>query len=113
VLLTKVVVRGLPFQRTTALLTKPVPLTVSVNAVPPAVALVGESDVSAGTGFTSSLIVKTAALGLPSVAPPVGPLSVRLTVSFPSTSVSGRIVMLTVLSAASPSAKVTDWLTAV
>jgi len=46
VLLTKLVVRGEPFHRTTAPFTKPVPLTVSVNADPPAAALLGESDVA-------------------------------------------------------------------
>ena len=58
-------------------------------------------------GLSSSVIVKTAVLRLPSVAPPVGLLSVRLTVSFPSASVSFRIGILTVLFVVSPSAKLT------
>src|SRR5678816_2644732 len=71
--LTNVVVRAAPFQRTTDPDTKLVPLTVSVNADPPAAALLGESDVSVGTGFaSSSVIVRTAVPGLPIVAPPVG-----------------------------------------
>ena len=112
--LTNVVVRAALFQRTTDPDTKLVPLTVSVNADPPAVALLGTSEVSVGRGFaSSSAIVRTAVLGLPSVAPPVGLLSVTLTVSFASTSVSFRIGMVTVLFAVSPAAKLTVWLTAV
>ncbi|MBI3061376.1 MAG: hypothetical protein HYY83_05295 [Deltaproteobacteria bacterium] len=51
VLLTNVVVRFEPFQRTTDVDTKLLPVTVSVNPAPPAVALLGESAVSAGTGL--------------------------------------------------------------
>ena len=82
--LTNVVVRAAPFHCTTAPDTKLLPLTVSVNAGPPAVALLGTSDVSVGTGFASlSVIVTTSVLGLPSVAPPVGLVSARLIVSLP------------------------------
>src|SRR6266566_4941871 len=49
--LTNVVVRAPPFQRTTDPLTKFVPFTVSVNAPPPAVVLVGDSEVTVGTGL--------------------------------------------------------------
>jgi hypothetical protein len=49
---TKVVVRLEPFQRTREVGTKLVPVTVRVNAVPPAVADVGLSPVVVGTGFT-------------------------------------------------------------
>jgi hypothetical protein len=66
VLLTKVVVRGLPFHCTTELETKLVPVTVSVNAAPPAVALVGESEVTVGAGL---LTVKLRAFEVP---PPGG-----------------------------------------
>ena len=52
-------------------------------------------------------MVSTAVLGLPSVAPPVGLLRVRLTVSFASAVVSLMIGMLTVLFAVSPLAKLT------
>src|SRR2546422_10584608 len=51
VLLTNVVVRSEPFQRTTDGATKLAPLTVSVNPAPPAVALLGESAAGAGTGL--------------------------------------------------------------
>jgi hypothetical protein len=66
VLLTKVVVRLLPFQRTTDVMAKFVPVAVSVNAAPPAVALVGEIELSVGTGFVA-VIVKVLA---PDVPPP-------------------------------------------
>ena|SRR6266704_1258462 len=51
VLLTKVVGRSDPFQRTAEVEMKFVPLTVRVKAAPPAVAPVGEIEVIAGTGF--------------------------------------------------------------
>jgi len=51
VLLTKVVIRFTPFQRTTDDKLKLLPLTVRVKAGPPAVALFGESEVSEGTGL--------------------------------------------------------------
>ena len=54
---TNVVVRAAPFQRTSEVATKLLPFTVSVNAAPPAAALVGASDVSAGTGFAGALMV--------------------------------------------------------
>ena len=49
---TNVVVRSLPFHRTTAFEAKPVPFTISVNAVPPATADVGDSDVTLGAPGT-------------------------------------------------------------
>jgi hypothetical protein len=52
VLLTNVVVRSAPFQRTTEPATKPVPLTVSVKAELPAMALEGEMDAVVGAGFS-------------------------------------------------------------
>ena len=54
--------------------------------------------------FAVSLIVKTAVDGVPNVAP-VGPLSVRLTVSFASTTESGHVTTLNVFDV-SPGAKV-------
>jgi hypothetical protein len=62
VLETKVVVRGLPFHCTVEEEIKPVPVTVSVNAAPPACALVGFSDVAVGTGFP---MVNVSALEVP------------------------------------------------
>src|SRR5207237_258983 len=46
--LTRVVVRAPPFQRTLAPMSNPVPVSVSVNPAPPAVALEGDSAVSVG-----------------------------------------------------------------
>ena len=61
-LLTKVVVRSAPFQRTTDELLKFVPVAVSVNAALPATALLGEIELSVGTGL---LIVNVEALEVP------------------------------------------------
>src|SRR5262249_132396 len=55
--LTKVVVRALPFHCTTAPDTKPVPLTVNVNAAPPGAA---ESGTSLCCGYGIGLFVATA-----------------------------------------------------
>src|SRR5437867_1939010 len=60
-----------------------------------------------------STMVRTAVLGEPRVAPPVGPLSVRFTVSLPSTRKSSRIGTETVLVTESPSAKLTVMVVAV
>ena len=51
VALTNVVVLAAPLNFTTDVDTKPVPLTVSVKAAPPAVALVGEREVAVGAGL--------------------------------------------------------------
>ena len=50
-LLTNVVVRSVPFQRITELLTKFEPFTCKLKPGAPAMALFGESDVIAGTGL--------------------------------------------------------------
>src|SRR5438046_7023316 len=47
----KVVARAVPFHCTTDDAAKLLPLTLSVEAAPPAVALLGASELSAGTGF--------------------------------------------------------------
>jgi hypothetical protein len=65
VALTNVVVRAPPFHCTTELLTKFVPLTVSVSAPVPALTVVGEMDVSVGTGFGAALILKLIAFDVP------------------------------------------------
>src|SRR5512134_2654879 len=51
---TNVVVRLVPFHRTTEPATKFVPFTVNVNAAPPAVAEVGERVVNVGTGLVEA-----------------------------------------------------------
>ncbi len=61
-----VVVRLDPFQFTTEPLMNPFPLTVSVNAAAPAVALLGDSPIIAGTGFAPLMVN----VELPDVPPP-------------------------------------------
>jgi hypothetical protein len=56
VLLTNVVVRSLPFQRTTEVTAKFVPVAVSVKAAPPATALVGEIELRVGTGLVAVMV---------------------------------------------------------
>ena len=51
VALTNVVVLAAPLNFTTAPETKPVPVTVSVKAAPPALALGGTIEISVGTGL--------------------------------------------------------------
>lgn len=53
VLLTKVVGRLVPFQRTTEPLTKPLPVAVSVKAPLPARTLAGEIEVSVGRDWVA------------------------------------------------------------
>ena len=62
VLLENVVLRGDPFQSTTEPETKFDPCTVSVKAGPPAVALLGEIELIAGTGL---LMVNVIAFDVP------------------------------------------------
>jgi len=54
VLLTNVVVRATPFQRTSEPFAKPLPFTMSVNALEPALIRAGLSDVTVGTGLTAA-----------------------------------------------------------
>src|SRR2546425_5894288 len=72
VALTNVVVRAAPFQRTLEPLTKLLPFTVSVRAAPPAVALVGDTDVSVGAGLVARPVPVTPRETLP-------PLAVKVT----------------------------------
>jgi hypothetical protein len=62
--LSYVVVSPVPFHRTVEVGTKSVPVTVRVNAAPPAVALEGESALSVGTGLAVPVPVKLTAWGL-------------------------------------------------
>jgi len=84
VLLTNVVVRSEPFQRTTDGAAKLAPLTVSVNPAPPAVALLGESETAVGAG---GLIVNVRALDVS----PIGKKSNTVTCADPvrATSLAG------------------------
>ena len=67
----------LPFQRTTDVIAKFVPVAVSVNASPPAEALVGEIELSVGTGFVEVMVnvcdpdVPPPGVGLKTVTPAV------------------------------------------
>ena len=54
----------LPFHRTTDVMTKFVPVVVSVKAAPPAVALLGEMELSVGTGLVA-VIVNVCAVEVP------------------------------------------------
>src|SRR5262245_62857420 len=56
VLLTNVVGRLAPFQRTVEELTKPLPLTLNVNPGPPTGPLEGDSEPIAGTGLTPTTV---------------------------------------------------------
>lgn len=84
VLLTKVVVRAAPPHFTTDPLTKLLPFTVNVNEGPPPTAVVGDIDVSTGTGL---LIVKVSAFEVP--PPSSGLNTVTGTVPTCKTSLAG------------------------
>ena len=58
VVLTNVVGRSLPFQRTTDPWLKPLPVTVSVRAAPVG-AVAGDSVLTAGTGLVKAQILRT------------------------------------------------------
>src|SRR2546430_3172566 len=64
VALPNVVVRAAPFQRTTDEPMKLLPVTVSVNAAPPATAVLGDREVSVGLGF-GAVIVNVCGLDVP------------------------------------------------
>src|SRR5213593_2623569 len=57
VALENVVGRGAPFHCMTDAVTKPLPLTVSVNAAPPAAVWVGNNDEATGAGFSDPVTV--------------------------------------------------------
>ncbi len=80
-LLTKVVARLLLFQRTTEVLTKLEPFTVSVKSTPPAVVLVGDVLVSVGTGLVTVNVCGA-------VTPPPGPGLKTVTWGVPPTEMS-------------------------
>ena len=63
-LLTNVVVRFVPFQRTTEVMAYFVPVAVSVKAALPATALVGEIELRVGAGLVAE-IVNVFALDVP------------------------------------------------
>ena len=85
VLLTNVVVRLLPFQRTTDEATKLVPVAVSVNAPLPTAAVLGEIEVAVGTGL---LMVNVLAADVP--PPGVGVNTV--TDAVPAVAISAAVI---------------------
>jgi hypothetical protein len=89
--LTNVVVLAAPLNFTTDVDTKPVPFTVNVNPAPPAVALVGEMDVSVGAEL---LIVNVCAFDVP---PPAGFVIVTFTVPAVTISAAGIVATICVL----------------
>jgi len=92
VLETKVVRRSLPFQRTTELVTKFVPVMVSVNPPLPATAVDGLIVVIVGDGF---VMVKVAMLDVP--PPGAGLKTVTFAVPAVATSLAGMVAVSTVL----------------
>ena len=62
---TNVVVRSEPFQRTTELVTKPLPSTVNVKAEPPAMAVAGLRPVVVGTGLLMVYCISTVEVEVP------------------------------------------------
>src|SRR5919108_211594 len=85
VTLTKVVARGAPFHCTVLSRTKPLPVAVSVKAAPPAVAVVGDTDVSVGTGL---LIENVCAADVP----PPGVGVTTLTTALPAAAMSAAVM---------------------
>lgn len=85
VALTNVVVLAVPLNFTDELATKPVPLTVSVKAGPPVVAVFGESEVIVGAGlFTVNGEVVD--------VPPPGAGLVTVTLNVPAVAMSGAAI---------------------
>ena len=76
---TNVVVRFAPFHLTVELDMKLLPLTVKTNPAPPAVALVGLSDVIAGSGLLAVIVNTSGA-----VVPPPGAGLVTVTFGVPT-----------------------------
>src|SRR5580692_1916326 len=91
VALTNVVVLVAPLNFTSDVDTKPVPFTVRVKAAPPAVALVGEREVSVGAGL---LMAKVWAFDVP---PPAGFVTVTFTVPAEAISAAGIVATIWVL----------------
>src|SRR5439155_593156 len=87
VLLPNVVVRWPPFHCTMDELMKFVPVTVSVNAAPPATAVLGERELSVGLGF-GAVIVNVCGLEVP---PPGAGLK-TVTEAVPAVAMSAAVI---------------------
>src|SRR5438309_7585428 len=85
---TRVVARFAPFQRTTELPTKLVPVTVNVNPGPPAGAEAGFSPVVVGTGLLPAVMVNVCALDVP----PPGAGVNTVTAAVPATATSAAVI---------------------
>ena len=86
-------------------------MTVRVTLPAPSETLVDAAEKASVPGASLSRIVSTAVFVAPSAAPPVGALSVSVTVSFGSATVSSMIGTLKVLAAPSPGPQVSVLLT--
>lgn len=91
VALINVVVLAAPLNFTTDVATNPVPFTVRVNPAPPAVALVGDIEVSVGAGLVGLLIVKDWTLDVP---PPPGLVTITFTVPAAAISAAGIVATI-------------------
>jgi hypothetical protein len=85
VALTNVVAFAAPLKFTVAPLTKPVPVTVRVKAAPPAVALLGESEVMTGGGLVTLKLT-------PAEVPPPGAGLVTVTGNVPTVAISAVVI---------------------
>src|SRR5207249_2910883 len=87
VALPNVVVRSAPFQRTTDEPMELLPVTVSVNAAPPATAVLGDREVSVGLGF-GAVIVNVCGLEVP----PPGAAVNTVTEAVPAVAMSAVVI---------------------
>src|SRR5882672_4353831 len=87
VALPNVVVRSAPFQRTTDEPTKLLPVTVTVNAAPPAAAVLGDRELSVGLGF-GAVIVNVCGLDVP----PPGAGVKTVTEAVPAVAMSAAVI---------------------
>jgi hypothetical protein len=85
--LTNVVGCAAPFQSTTELLTKFVPVNVIVNAGTPALTVFGEIEVNVGTGLLDAVTLKFTEFD----APPPGVGFVTITAGVPAVATSAGI----------------------
>jgi hypothetical protein len=83
-----VVVFTTPLKLTVVDVTKLVPVTVNVNAAPPAVALVGLIEASVGTGLFAALTLKFTGVEVP----PPGAALITVTGNDPAVAMSAAVI---------------------